>query len=61
MPQAEQMPELTESEVLLIQNLNALSGVGGDFLVFWDSAIGEYRELRLGKGLVIKDGFLSLG
>lgn len=47
------LDELTDSEALLVQSLNALGDPNADRILFWDDSAGGYRFLRIGTNLSI--------
>lgn len=49
------LDELTDSEVLLIQQLNSLGDPGADRILFWDESANSYAFLTAGSGLTITD------
>ncbi len=47
------LDELTDSEALLVQSLNALGDPNADRILFWDDSFGGYQYLTVGTGLTI--------
>ncbi len=54
------LDELTDSEALLIQNLNSLGDPNADRILFWDDSASSYAYLTVGSNLGISGTTLSL-
>lgn len=53
------LDELTDSEALLIQQLNSLGDPGADRILFWDESANSYAWLELGTNLTITNTTLD--
>ena len=53
------LDELTDAELILVQNIASLGDPNADRILFWDDSASSYQYLRVGSGLSITGTTLS--